>query len=251
MGFYERWKAETERPVSPAGHAVVEVRTSALAGVQFAAIKVRSGVLKSDQEGMPDLPAGCPLLGGNVPNECRFESRFFRRMTREGALPLPARQLPLATCLSVSGGLTRLPLPGALKFGPVSAVFDLVNTRLDKFVRDKMSEKDQAELKQNMEMFIAKEARTESSAFRDIVVQYEGAAKDVPRLIVVFRSLIRPLFTFLVGWLDYRFFTGPPPPGARSHCHAQGHQRHRAAFWFGERALKNSGLIDILRKKDG
>jgi hypothetical protein len=46
-----------------------------------------------------------------------------------------------------------------MSFDPVSAVFDLVRTGLDKFVRDKMSEKDKEELSQNMEMFIAKEAR--------------------------------------------------------------------------------------------
>ncbi len=137
-----------------------------------------------------------------------------------------------------------------MAFDPISAVFELINTGLDKFVGDKMSEKDQVELKQNMEMFVAKEARSESSAFRDFVVQYEGAAKDVPRVIVIFRSLIRPLFTILVGWLDYMFFTG-----ATTTWHPEAIAMLKAinvivlAFWFGERALKNSGLIDILRKK--
>ncbi len=137
-----------------------------------------------------------------------------------------------------------------MAFDPVSAVFDLVNTGLDKFVRDKMSEKDQAELKQNMEMFIAKEARSESSAFRDFVVQYEGAAKDVPRLIVILRAMIRPAFTILVGWFDFLFFTGQTSTWApEAIAMLKAINIIVLAFWFGERALKNSGLVDILKSK--
>ena len=43
------------------------------------------------------LPKGCPLLGrAPVPAGCRFEKKFFRRMTREGVLkmggPCPVRR---------------------------------------------------------------------------------------------------------------------------------------------------------------
>jgi hypothetical protein len=34
----------------------------------------------------PTLPPGCPLLGNPVPGHCRFEPKFFQRMTREGVL---------------------------------------------------------------------------------------------------------------------------------------------------------------------
>jgi hypothetical protein len=132
-----------------------------------------------------------------------------------------------------------------MAFDPVTAVFNLVNKGLDKFVPDKMDEKDKEELKQNMEMFVAKEARTESSAFRDFVVQYEGAAKDVPRLIVILRSLIRPVFTILVGWLDYIYFTG------HGFTPEQGDLLKAVNvivlfFWFGERAVTNSGIVEKL-----
>lgn len=44
-----------------------------------------------------ELPDSCPLLGGPVPDECRFESKFFKRMTREGVLifggPCPLRKV--------------------------------------------------------------------------------------------------------------------------------------------------------------
>lgn len=33
------------------------------------------------------LPEDCPLRGGPVPSGCRFQSKFFARMVREGVLP--------------------------------------------------------------------------------------------------------------------------------------------------------------------
>lgn len=38
-----------------------------------------------DQEAA-DLPEGCPLLGGQVPPQCRFEPKFFKRMIHQGVL---------------------------------------------------------------------------------------------------------------------------------------------------------------------
>lgn len=35
-----------------------------------------------------DLPKGCPLIGGPVPPECRFETKLFKRMIRQGVLPI-------------------------------------------------------------------------------------------------------------------------------------------------------------------
>ena len=71
-----------------------------------------------------------------------------------------------------------------MAFDPVSAISTLVTTGLNKFVGDKMSEKDRETLSQNMEMFILKESREETSDFRRFVVEYEGAAKDVPKWIL-------------------------------------------------------------------
>lgn len=134
-----------------------------------------------------------------------------------------------------------------MSFDPVSAVMDLVKTGLDKFVRDKMSEKDKEELTQSMQMFVAKEARDEASEFRKFVVEYEGEARDVPKIIVIIRSLIRPAFTILVGYLDFLFFTGETTT-----WHPEAIALLKAVnilvltFWFGERALKNSGIIELL-----
>jgi hypothetical protein len=137
-----------------------------------------------------------------------------------------------------------------MAFDPVTAVVDLIKTGLDKFVPDKMDEKDKQTLVQNMEMFTAKEARNENSSFRSFIVEYEGAAKDVPKLIVIIRALIRPLFTILVGYLDYLYFTGtgftPEQGGLLKSVNVI-----VLFFWFGERAVTNSGILDKLIKRKG
>jgi len=137
-----------------------------------------------------------------------------------------------------------------MAFDPVTAVTDLIKIGLQKFVPDQMGEADRATLESNMEMFVAKEARTESSVFRDFVVAYEGAAKDVPRVIVIVRSMIRPAFTILVGYLDYLFFTGATTTWApEAIAMLKSINIIVLAFWFGERALKNSGLVGLLAGK--
>ena len=131
---------------------------------------------------------------------------------------------------------------------PITAISDLVKVGLDKFVMDKGQRE---KLKADMEMHVMKEARMESGQFRDFVLQYEGAAKDVPRVIVLLRSLIPPAFTILIGYCDYLFFTGETTawqPEAIALLKAV--NVIILAFWFGERALKNSGIIELLIKKN-
>ena len=57
-----------------------------------------AGTLKcrsARQKNAWDLPPGCPLLGGQVPDDCRFEARFFERMINEGVLPFDDVGCPL------------------------------------------------------------------------------------------------------------------------------------------------------------
>jgi hypothetical protein len=130
---------------------------------------------------------------------------------------------------------------------PITAVSDLIKIGLNKFVADKMNDKDREELSQKMEMFLLTEARNEASEFRDFVLEYEGTAKDIPKIVNIMRAMIRPCFTILVGWMDYLFFTGPTTawsPDAIAMLKAI--NIIVLAFWFGERALRNSGLIQLL-----
>ena len=91
-------------------------------------------------------------------------------------------------------------------FDPVTAIVNLIHKGLDKFVADKGESN---RLKAELTKFTLEQTHAKEGAFRDFILQYEGAAKDIPRIVVVFRSLIRPCFTILIGYLDFLYFTTP------------------------------------------
>lgn len=137
-----------------------------------------------------------------------------------------------------------------MAFDPLSAVINLVNTGIDKFLPDKMSESEKENLKKEMALHAAVESRKTNSEFRQFVLSYEGAADDVPKAIVIIRSLIRPLFTILIGYIDWKYFSGPDnqwSPDSVSMLKAI--NIIVLGFWFGERALQRSGLIDVLKSR--
>lgn len=140
-----------------------------------------------------------------------------------------------------------------MAFDPITAGIDLVKTFSNKFFADKMSEEDKARLDHEAEAFVAIQAHKEDSSFRQFVVQYEGAAKDyanlpiVGPLILLMRGVIRPGFTILVAYLDWLYFTSP----AVSFTDEQGALLKAVnliilMFWFGERAITNTGIVDKL-----
>lgn len=100
------------------------------------------------------------------------------------------------------------------------------------------------------------EAQIEQQAnatFRNFVVQYEGAAKDykdiplVGPIVLLFRGLIRPAVTILVAYLDYLYMVSPGSKFSAS----QGELLYAMTvvvfiFWFGERMVKNTGLIGAI-----
>lgn len=46
----------------------------------------------------PDLPVGCPLLGGPFPETgCRFHPRLFQTLFQQSVIPLPGGRCPLRT----------------------------------------------------------------------------------------------------------------------------------------------------------
>jgi hypothetical protein len=98
-------------------------------------------------------------------------------------------------------------------FDPITAITGLIDTGIKRFTREKMSEKDQQELSNNMTMFVMSEARQEGSAFRSFVLAYEGEAKDykdiplIGPIMMLIRGLIRPGFTLGVAYWDWCYFT--------------------------------------------
>ena len=126
----------------------------------------------------------------------------------------------------------------------------LVQTGLDKFFPDKMDEGEKQAMKDKMEVFLSTQALKEDSDFRKFVLTYEGAANEVPKFVFIFRSLIRPAFTILLAYLDFIFFTGTAAawdPEAIALLKAV--NIIVLGFWFGERALQRSGIIDVLKAK--
>lgn len=133
---------------------------------------------------------------------------------------------------------------------PLTAVFEVGKTVLERVLPQKMNEEERATIANNFTVEMFKIAATQDSDFRKFILQYEGEAKDLHPLVNAFRSLIRPLFTIAVAYWDWLYFTTT----------ASSMDPERLAllktinlivlfFWFGERAVTNSGILDVLRKK--
>jgi len=116
----------------------------------------------------------------------------------------------------------------------IQAVMDVVK----RIWPEPMTKEKEAEVQQDLE-----------GSFRNFVVQYEGAAKDIPKPILYLRSLIRPVFTIMIGYIDYLYFgaavdTWTPDKIAL----LKAINMIVLFFWFGERAVTNSGIIKLLKK---
>lgn len=138
-----------------------------------------------------------------------------------------------------------------MSLDPITAVVDLVKTGLDKFVADKMSETDKAKLQAEMSMFVMTQAAAEDGKFRDFVLAYEGAADKLPGPLIYLRSVIRPAFTILVGYLDYSYFMNLATWSLDRTNLLYAINIIVLIFWFGERALANSGMLDLLKSYMG
>ena len=136
-----------------------------------------------------------------------------------------------------------------MAFDPLTAVFDLVKTGVDKFLPDKMSELEKTNLKNNMTMFIRTEAVKEGSSFNQFVLDYEGAAKDHGPFIKWLRGVIRPVLTILISGAYIWGWANPETWTVEQMAMLNPAFLIVLAFWFGERAVKNTGIIDILKRK--
>jgi len=136
-----------------------------------------------------------------------------------------------------------------MAFDPLTAVFDLVKTGVDKFLPDKMSEVEKETLKNNMTMFMMKESKAAGSAFNQFVLDYEGAAKDHGPFIKWLRGVIRPFLTILISGAYMWGWANPDTWNVDQMAMLNPAFLIILAFWFGERAIKNTGIIDILKKK--
>ena len=136
-----------------------------------------------------------------------------------------------------------------MSFDPLTAVFDLVKTGVDKFLPDKMSEMEKTTLKNQMTMFMMEESRKAGSSFNQFVLDYEGAAKDHGPFIRWLRGVIRPVLTILISGAYLWGWANPDSWTVDQMAMLNPAFLIILGFWFGERAIKNTGIVDILRKK--
>ena len=135
-----------------------------------------------------------------------------------------------------------------MSFEPLTAVLDLVKTGVNKFLPDKMSELEKETLTADMTKFISEEARKAGSSFNQFVLDYEGAAKDHGPFIKWLRGVIRPVLTILISGAYLWGWANPDTWTVDQMAMLNPAFLIILAFWFGERAIKNTGIIDILKK---
>ena len=135
-----------------------------------------------------------------------------------------------------------------MAFDPLTAVFDLVKTGVDKFLPDQMSELEKTTLKNQMIIFMAEEATKAGSSFNQFILDYEGAAKDHGPFIKWLRGVIRPVLTIIISGAYIWGWANPDQWTVEQMAMLNPAFLIILAFWFGERAIKNTGIIDILKK---
>lgn len=130
---------------------------------------------------------------------------------------------------------------------PLTAIITVASQVIDR-VFPNPEQKMQAEAaKAQVALETVKLSQDETGAFRQFVLAYEGEASILPKWLLAVRSIIRPAFTILVGYLDFEYFTtsGAWTPEKGQLLYAV--NLIVLMFWFGERAVVNSGLMDILK----
>lgn len=136
------------------------------------------------------------------------------------------------------------------KLNPISIIGDLVGKALDKIAGDKMSDAEKAQV----QLVIQEGLRESEDAFRDFVIEHTGAAKDMPRSVQILRGMIRPVVTLwafgLLNWVLWLAFNADL---ARLDAATFSVKVVFAlniitlVFWFGDKALQRSGLIEVFK----
>jgi len=135
------------------------------------------------------------------------------------------------------------------KLNPAKWVADLADSVLDKVFGDKASDEQKMAFK--LAMYEAAEASKDT--FNEFVLAHTGSAKDMPRFIQIVRGLVRPLITFInfgaLLWVIWQWVYGPQ--GVILDLPLKlifSLNLLTLGFWFGDKALERSGLLQFLTK---
>jgi hypothetical protein len=129
-------------------------------------------------------------------------------------------------------------------FGIVESVIDAGKTVLDKFVMDK-GEKERME--QEFELGVRKLVMEEDSDFRKFLLDYEGRLIDVPVSIRFLRSSVRPVLTYVITGAYIYGFLMPEVFTEGQMLVLKPAVLMVLGFWFGEKLLSRSGLLDAVK----
>jgi len=119
----------------------------------------------------------------------------------------------------------------------IQALLPLLQPALDKVLDAIPDPKAKEKARQQM----VAEVNKAEGTFRQFIVDYEGAAKDVHFSIQILRGTVRPVLTyFLAAAFIYGFLTRNVDQDAMEMLWQL--NLLSLGFWYGERALKNLGL---------
>lgn len=136
-----------------------------------------------------------------------------------------------------------------MSLDPLTALLDVAKVALDKVLPDKMSEAEKESINSSFANQITKDTLTKNKDFRDFILDYEGRAKDVHPFIISLRSLIRPAFTCALCYWDFVYFSSSVSWEPEKIALLKSINLVVLFFWFGERAVSNSGILKLLTIK--
>lgn len=133
-----------------------------------------------------------------------------------------------------------------------------LGNKLVGLIPDKMTEKEKMEFtavidRELREFSLDQREKSikEQEQFYDFIDSYEGASKDNPRWVQIIRSLIRPCLTVAIMGA-YLFAFMKPNIFTKDQLNMLFPLTLLVlAFWFGERSLKNLGVVEAFKNKGG
>ncbi len=127
----------------------------------------------------------------------------------------------------------------------IEAILGVVGKVADKFFPDKDT---QLKFQHELALEMMREASKESSEFRDFFIKYEGRFADLPRSMQLLRASVRPILTYVSMGAYIWAFLHPQEFTPQQMALLNNLLLLMLAFWFGERAVKNLGLVDLLKR---
>lgn len=139
----------------------------------------------------------------------------------------------------------------------IKPVSDVINKTLDKIAGDKMSGAEKAQFKLEAQAMVIENLQHEEDNFREFVIEYEGAAKDLPTSIQKLRGSVRPVLTYYLILLfslgqGYVFFHHSLEPDKLEYLNELMEMVFKLnilslGFWYGEKLLTRSGLAKTVQ----